>query len=52
MFFTKIAFKHSFVITEKIKILIEKEKFLGFDLYMLRDFNNESQKRIDFFKKK
>ena len=52
MFFTKIAFKHSFVITEKIKLLIEKEKFLGFDLYTLRDFNNESQKRIDFFKKK
>ena len=49
MFFTKIAFKHSFVITEKTKTLIEKEKFLGFELYTLQDFVKESQRRIEYF---
>ena len=49
MFFTKIAFKHSFVIKENIKEIIEKENFLGYDLYTLKDFIIESQKRIDYF---
>jgi hypothetical protein len=49
MFFTKIAFKHSFVMTEKIKLLIEKENFLGYDFYKLNDFVEESQRRIEYF---
>jgi hypothetical protein len=49
MYFSKIAFKQSFIITEKIKTLMEKKQFSGFDLYTLNDFVEESQKRIEYF---
>jgi len=52
LFINQIAFKHSFIVNDNIKSLMEKENFVGFDFYTLPDFAEESQKRIDYFKPK
>jgi hypothetical protein len=51
LYFSKIAFKESFVVNENIKDLMMKNNFLGFDFYTLNEFIEEKQKRIDYFKK-
>jgi|GEM_PF-2565823 len=50
LFIDKIAFKHSFLASERIKSMMENQKFIGFDFYTLSEFIEESQNRRAPFK--